>query len=339
VASARRAPATNTASAARSHPMRTPNDRPSWGQRWTESNLVRVLTVLVLLGALTTGAVAEPTSQQPPPGGGKSQVEHKAAASEEHQDSEGTKQHPSAPAIITPIEQSPRENMAAPQSKEEGNWYARPDWWVAGFTGLLFLATAGLWLFTGLLWRTTTRAVADGEKGLAAATKAAAAAEKSADVAVTTLRDLERPYVFVSDIWLPNGEQNLAAQHISFDLTNHGRTPAIMRKLTVRLRLVETVDEQIQTLDETETLLISRVIGAGQPIKSIGFGKEWLRGNYEAVEWSTLRAYVDIVIWYDDVFDNPTRINRFYYVFDPKAWLFARVQDVFDFDYYTEKRD
>lgn len=47
---------------------------------------------------------------------------------------------------------------------------------VAGFTGALFAATAGLWIFTALLWRTTRRAVIDGEKAIKVATDAAAAA-------------------------------------------------------------------------------------------------------------------------------------------------------------------
>jgi hypothetical protein len=175
---------------------------------------------------------------------------------------------------------------------------------VAGFTGLLFIATAGLWFFTALLWQTTARAVADGEKGVEAATKAALAAERSAEVAVTTLRDLERPYVFVSDIWLTRVGGESVVPHITFDLTNHGRTPAVMRKLTARLRLVETADEQMQAVDETATLLISRVIGAGQSIDELKFAHEWLGDAYESIQWSILRAYVDITIWYDDVFDN-----------------------------------
>ena len=40
----------------------------------------------------------------------------------------------------------------------------QPDWWVAIFTGLLFIATFGLWIFTALLWWTTRKAVADGQK-------------------------------------------------------------------------------------------------------------------------------------------------------------------------------
>ena len=45
------------------------------------------------------------------------------------------------------------------------------------------MATAGLWVFTALLWSTTRRAVADGEKAITAAVAAAAAANQQAGAA------------------------------------------------------------------------------------------------------------------------------------------------------------
>jgi hypothetical protein len=33
----------------------------------------------------------------------------------------------------------------ATKPENESQWYARPDWWVVIFTGLLFSSTTGLW--------------------------------------------------------------------------------------------------------------------------------------------------------------------------------------------------
>lgn len=61
---------------------------------------------------------------------------------------------------------------------------ARYTWWLAAFTGCLFVSTTGLWIFTGLLWRSTKRAVEGEAEAIKIAKRTAAAMKTSADAAV-----------------------------------------------------------------------------------------------------------------------------------------------------------
>jgi len=94
-------------------------------------------------------------------------------------------------------------------------WYADPDWWVAGFTAALFVATTGLWAFTGMLWWSTRRAVIEGQRGVQAATLQAQAAINS-----------ERPFVYVNNIELVHRSDDTIYFVIEF--RNYGKTPAFI---------------------------------------------------------------------------------------------------------------
>jgi hypothetical protein len=113
-----------------------------------------------------------------------------------------------------------------------GDWYTKPDWWVALFTGLLFLATLLLWVFTALLWWTTKKAVADGEKAVETANAAVVAANRHADesanlVAVTrdTAERQLRAYVMVESAVVKN-IQEMGEPSILVTIRNFGQTPA-----------------------------------------------------------------------------------------------------------------
>lgn len=58
-----------------------------------------------------------------------------------------------------------------------------PDWWMAGSTFVLTIATIALGVFTALLWKATNRAVRDTAEGLKVARESAAASQKQAEVA------------------------------------------------------------------------------------------------------------------------------------------------------------
>ena len=112
--------------------------------------------------ALASPTAAGPVWSDPPgPSGGNTQGEHKAAPAEKHGDSNYTiNTAPNAP-ILVKIQHTQEHGPVSAKTESERSWYATPDWWVAGFTGLLFGATAGLWIFTALLWGTTKQAVTD----------------------------------------------------------------------------------------------------------------------------------------------------------------------------------
>jgi predicted carbohydrate-binding protein with CBM5 and CBM33 domain len=78
------------------------------------------------------------------------------------------------------------------ESAEQGEWFYKADWWVAICTFLLFVATSGLWLFTGLLWRETRRAVVGGEEAAKAAIQAADAANRHVEEAARTASAMEK---------------------------------------------------------------------------------------------------------------------------------------------------
>lgn len=112
----------------------------------------RILLAFVLLMAI--GLAAETQSQGPPPSSGDAQGKHEADPAQEHGNRQTNERGtPEAPFVIHT--QPQKQNRIATKPKHEGGWYASPDWWIAGFTGALFVVTAGLWLFTGLMWRTT----------------------------------------------------------------------------------------------------------------------------------------------------------------------------------------
>jgi hypothetical protein len=161
-------------------------------------------------------AVAQP-SRPPSPGDRQTQGQHQAAAAQEHSGAQAAQSNPQHPAPLCqkqPVDQCP----VAPKPQPEGGWYASPDWWVAGFTGALFIATLGLWIFTGLMWWATRLAVADAGEGTRIANEALEHARESSE------REL-RAYVShrlgsVAVFATANAVQ------MTFVTENHGLTPA-----------------------------------------------------------------------------------------------------------------
>jgi hypothetical protein len=155
-------------------------------------------------------AILNPTSlialNQPAPSGRDAQGQHQAHSANEHHDTRAAQQPPPHAPLT---QQTDDHSSISAKSKEEGQWYASPDWWTAGFTGALVFVTAGLWFFTALLWRTTRRAVIDGEQAIRAAIATAQAAREQAnytaravEVSEDTAKRQTRAYVGVNNIIL-----------------------------------------------------------------------------------------------------------------------------------------
>jgi hypothetical protein len=112
--------------------------------------MLRLVALAMMLLALLGATCSQ--SYPPPPSSGEPQAEHEANPANKHDnpqsDERGT---PEAPLFIQ-IQQPPNQYTIASYPQSEGDWYTRPDWWMAGFTAALFLSTTGLWVFTGLMW-------------------------------------------------------------------------------------------------------------------------------------------------------------------------------------------
>lgn len=200
---------------------------------------MRWAAVLAVFVALTCSAPAVAASQPPSPSSGNAQREHKPATTNRRQ---GGQDHIGAPPPSSPIVQIQRtknENSIAAEPHDESHWYANPDWWIAGFTGALFLATTGLWVFTGLMWQSTVRALKDEEAAVAVALNHVKESGRAAS-AMEEANKLNRE-IFVSSerAWLfPNvsiaspltyDPVNNGALRIDFHISvrNVGRSPAI----------------------------------------------------------------------------------------------------------------
>ena len=165
------------------------------------------LLVLLAFSAGVATITRSPThmsvdgSQPPPPGRGYAQTEQQSASSNEHHNGDDDKRVAQyTPFVVINLNNSTVHDEVGTKANEESGWYTRPDWWVAFFTGMLFLATVGLWIFTALLWRTTRRAVVDGEKAILVATQTSAAATRQVAVMEGSERRQLRAYVGVDKI-------------------------------------------------------------------------------------------------------------------------------------------
>jgi len=116
-------------------------------------------------------------------------------------------------------------------------------------TIILTFATCLLAAFTYKLWSTTSETISETKKSLKHAETAATAATRQADLTERSIVAVERPYIFVENITihrqpknggltgyrgepLPGQESFAFAQ---YDLTNYGRTPAIVQEACLGL--------------------------------------------------------------------------------------------------------
>ena len=136
---------------------------------WLRSGCAIVFLVCVPPAAATYLVIefGHPGLDRPSPGGVR-QRQHEGYATEYHDDSRAGQNNAQSVPFVQD-QQAQDQNPVASKAKNEGNWYANPDWWVAGFTCALFIATSALWAFTALLWLSTKKLVMDEEKAINAA--------------------------------------------------------------------------------------------------------------------------------------------------------------------------
>ncbi len=158
---------------------------------------------IIFLALLSTLAAA---SNPPSPGGGNGDGEHQTNSADKHADTQTDKRGtPEAPFIIQ-IQQPPSQDAITPEPKHQGEWYTRSDGLIAAFTGGLFIATTGLWIFTALLW-CSTRATAK------------------------AIVSNERPWVGLKTNFPPENGIAVGANEIRMVIINIGRTPALKMRV------------------------------------------------------------------------------------------------------------
>jgi len=154
--------------------------------------------------------------------------------------------------------------------ERDDHWYNTflehtPDWFVAIFTLLLVYVTYRLVTSTNRLWEAGERQLKIAETAANAATVAAEAASRSAAISA----NVERPYVYVSDIELkeiPGFEQKdpPTKTYIPvFIFTNYGRTPAFVTRIGYKHAIVGELPE-VPVYKFTDNLTIELVIRPGE---------------------------------------------------------------------------
>lgn len=200
---------------------------------------------------------------------------------------------------------------AKPQDEER--WYRQPEWWVALFTGLLFIATAGLWYFTYRLWRSTTQVVRDEQAALMIATESARAGRDSADALPT----LETGYVFLiitqheADFRAMLVDKNKIAIppfHVAFNFVNHGKTPVILQEISVGVRRLAGDLPESAWADEPRWSIASRVMPSSAHLSSTPLTANDREPMTEAIadqiNAGALFVYFFGCVCYEDIFGN-----------------------------------
>jgi hypothetical protein len=187
----------------------------------------------MLKSALLGGALILATSGSypPSPSRGVSQQDHQNHGAHEHPASGSADKKTQASIFTIQFTQSDNKHSVAADTKQEGKWYASPDWWVAGFTGALFFATLGLWIFTALMWWAAKEAGADTKASLVVA-------NKNADTLVNQLTHQKdeayirlRPYLHLGETLMEAPVDDKFSGTTKFQ--NFGQTPAVMVNVMV----------------------------------------------------------------------------------------------------------
>jgi hypothetical protein len=269
--------------------------------------------------------------QPPTPRRLSTQGEHQTEATNHHQNAQPDQHGPNTP----PLAQQPdTENPIAPKPKEDGQWYASPHWWTAGFTGALFIATTGLWLFTALLWITTRRAVIGGEdavKAAVASAKSTAAlatataehaghAEQAIRVAEETAERQLRAYVFVAQATItdPDGID----PRLDIRSRNFGQTPAYDVLASGIVRGFNSHDARLFPDPPKDSGLSRFVFGPNQEASKAFELKTLLNGN--TTESLRSRGQHILYAWgeiiYRDVFKNSRHTKYRLSIGGPEGW-------------------
>lgn len=144
------------------------------------------------------------------------------------------------------------------------------EWWIAAFTGMLFLATLGLMIATLGLWSLGFRQSEDMRHAIAIFKQSADAAKQSAEIASQSFTKIERPYVFPSNVsrLLPPTEK-IGQIHIEFTLSNFGRTPALVNDLSAELFVLPSPSNQPVLFSDKSKHKMGEILAGGDQIRDI----------------------------------------------------------------------
>jgi hypothetical protein len=290
--------------------------------------LAQVWAILLAFPCLVLLNVALhcPISYRPSPGSGIAET-HKEEKTTEYHDDGGNDQHGTPEFRGVQRQQSLNEDSIAAKTKNQGCWYTNPDWWIAGFTGLVFVATTGLWVFTGFMWRTTRQAVLDSALGI--------------DLANKTFNATHRPRIVARGVFMspPNAGRPHSAE-FSFLIANIGDTEAEIIGFKFFLRF-----DDDKSFDYP--IVRSHIIDRGHipPFKLIvGDEFRWMgscemnevkltNAKHRAINNETPLSILEFrgTVSFRDLGDN-LRHTSFHRLYDFKTERFERIKDS-DFEY------
>lgn len=150
-------------------------------------------------------------------------------------------------------------------------------------------------------------------KALQIADRNATAAQKAADVAESSLRDIERPYVFFLPLDYTLGDIGdvqhdaiaiLGGRHepsIRFNLKNYGKTPALLTRIECEIFYAN--EPPNESLRRSITLPQNSILAAGDSSEALEFIAEKLNEETAAgVRSGTIHFFFRGEITYNDVF-------------------------------------
>jgi len=182
--------------------------------------------MLKCLGIVVAALFVSGASQPPASSGGNSQSDGQAHAAHNHTDTQDAGRDTQSAPLVVQIQQAPNQRPIATETKNEGDWYARPDWWIVAFTCGLLIVTTALAIVTALLWRATREAVKDANEGVRIARDTLKHANDVSNIEL-------RPWLSIQDVQVTLGPplevdvQMLVPTKIAFNIVNSGATPAI----------------------------------------------------------------------------------------------------------------
>jgi len=269
--------------------------------------MLRLGAALIVVVLLTAQGAIPAYSQQPPPGRGYTHAEHQGAAAQKGEsttsDQRGTKETP----LVIQIDQSGGHEAITTKTKEEGRWYANPDWWIASLTGFLVLVTAGLWIFTGLMWSATRDLAKLGREEFLASNR------PELDIQFIR-RTQENPTI-------PPDGQSLGAE---FSIVNKGRSEATVTGSRFSLAWMETTDIPTPNALAGEDVIPHHRFLVGATDRAWVYSNN-LGGLAEAEAVPNRKLYLIGWIVYEDAMGpnkGTPRTGYFLRVFNPATRLF-----------------
>jgi hypothetical protein len=166
----------------------------------------------------------------PSPASGESRYERNSSAEHEHRNGEAAQRKTQEPSPGIPAQEPQHQKAVGTQTKHKSEGDSGAEWWLAFWTFWLFIATTGLWFFTGLMWLATRRAVSEGQQAIAAARTSAEATQSQATTMARMLTASHRAWIKIE---ISLGDQPLifddngVSTSVQIIMRNVGSAPAL----------------------------------------------------------------------------------------------------------------